>query len=179
MADWLVVVDAQRVFAQTDSPWFTPGFEAAADGARRLATVFGTRTVLTRFVPPPEPSGAWADYYERWRFALEPGAQPLWELVEPWTGASSVDFTTLSKWGPPLIAVVGEAPTLVLCGVSTDCCVLATALAAVDGGARVRVVADACAAEPALHRSALDVMSRRAPQLTLSSVEAELAAAAQ
>ena len=123
MADWLVVVDAQRVFAQPDSPWYTPGFEAAADGARRLATVFGPRTVLTRFVPPPEPAGAWADYYERWRFALEPGAQPLWALVEPWTGASSVDFTTLSKWGPPLIAVVGEAPTLVLCGVSTDCCV--------------------------------------------------------
>ena len=65
-----------------------------------------------------------------------------------------------------------------LCGVSTDCCVLATALAAIDAGAHVRVVADACAAEPALHRAALDLLARRSPQLRLSTVEAELAAAA-
>ncbi len=36
---------------------------------------------------------------------------------------------------------------MVLCGVSTDCCVLMTALAAVDDGVAVRVVADACAAK--------------------------------
>ena len=34
---------------------------------------------------------------------------------------------------------------LVLVGVSTDCCVLSTALAAADEGVSVRVVADACA----------------------------------
>jgi nicotinamidase-related amidase len=178
MGEHLVVVDAQRAFAEENSPWRTHRFEEAIAGARRLAQVFGARTILTRFVPPPEPAGAWVDYYERWRFAREPSADALWELVDPWTGAAAVDCPTLSKWGPALAAAAGEAPTLVLCGVSTDCCVLATALAAIDAGAHVRVVADACAAEPALHRAALDILGRRSPQLLLSSVEAELAAAA-
>jgi nicotinamidase-related amidase len=73
---------------------------------------------------------------------------------------------------------VGAEPDLVLCGLSTDCCVLATALAAIDAGARVRVVADACAAEPALHDAALAILRRRTPQLTLTTVADELSVAA-
>ena len=48
--------------------------------------------------------------------------------------------------GAELRALVGGGEA-VLCGVSTECCVLMTALAAVDDGAHVRVVADACAAK--------------------------------
>lgn len=175
MSEWLVVIDLQRAFGAPESPWHTPGFDAAAAGAQRLADAFAGRTVLTRFVPPRSPPGAWRDYYERWDFARAPAAAELWSLVEPWADAPALDFPTFSKWGPSLTTRVGEHPTLVLCGVSTDCCVLATALAAVDAGAHVRVVADACAAERALHNGALQIMDRRAPQLALSSVEAELA----
>ncbi len=61
-----------------------------------------------------------------------------------------------------------------MCGVSTDCCVLATALAAVDGGAHVRVVADACAAKSAeIHEQALQIMAARAPQLALVTTAGE------
>ena len=172
----LVIVDAQRAFVDADSPWCTAGAADALAGMRRLAQAFGERTVLTRFVPPAAPHGSWRDYYERWSFARDAG--PLWELVAPWTGADSVDVPTLSKWGPALAARVGAAPELVLCGISTDCCVLATALAAIDAGARVRVAADACAAEPGLHDAALAILRRRAPQLTVTTVAAELAAAA-
>ena len=72
---------------------------------------------------------------------------------------------------------MGTELDLVLCGLSTDCCVLATALGAIDAGARVRVVADACAAEPTLHDAALAILRRRAPQLTLTTVADELALA--
>jgi nicotinamidase-related amidase len=172
---WLVIVDAQRAFTEPQSPWCTPGADGALAGMRRLATAFGDRTVLTRFVPPAAPDGGWRDYYERWSFARDAG--PLWELVSPWTGADSVDVPTLSKWGPELMGRVGAEPDLTLCGLSTDCCVLATALAAIDAGARVRVVADACAAEPELHDAALAILRRRAPQLTLTTVADELSAA--
>jgi len=37
-----------------------------------------------------------------------------------------------SKWGPEPRRLTGLADAIVLCGVSTECCVLATALAAVD-----------------------------------------------
>ena len=164
----LVVIDAQRAFADPASPWCTPGIEAALAGMRRLAGAFAD-VVYTRFVPPAAPAGSWVDYYERWAFARD--ADPtVWDLVAPWTGEAAIDLPTLSKWGPELAA----HPELVVCGVSTDCCVLATALAAVDAGARVRVVADACAADPELHAAALAIMRRRGPQLRLSSVDAEL-----
>jgi len=57
---------------------------------------------------------------------------------------ATLDATTFGKWGPELAAAVGAGP-LVLAGVSTDCCVLSTALAAADAGMAVQVVADACA----------------------------------
>ena len=63
------------------------------------------------------------------------------------------------------------AGTIVLTGVSTDCCVLSTALAAADAGVAVRVVADACAgASEADHQRALDAMALYAPLITLTTV---------
>jgi nicotinamidase-related amidase len=83
-----------------------------------------------------------------------------------------------SKW-EALRGAIGADAAITLCGVSTDCCVLATALAAVDGGAEVRVVADACTAKTQeAHDRALALMAARAPQLALVSVAEELAAAA-
>jgi hypothetical protein len=61
-------------------------------------------------------------------------------------GATVIDAPTFSKWGPELAAVVPEGAEMVLTGVATDCCVLSTALGAVDGGRFVTVVSDACAA---------------------------------
>ena len=53
---------------------------------------------------------------------------------------------------------------MVLCGVSTDCCVLSTAVAAADAGVPVRVVGDACAGVSAeSHRATLDVLALYGP----------------
>ncbi len=63
-----------------------------------------------------------------------------------------------------------------LSGVSTDCCVLSTALAAADAGVAVQVVADACAGvSPADHQRALDAMALYAPLIELTTVDEVLA----
>ena len=50
-----------------------------------------------------------------------------------------------------------------------------TALAAVDDGAFVRVVADACGAKTQqVHEDALALLQTRAPQLTITSTADEL-----
>ena len=55
-------------------------------------------------------------------------------------------------------------------GVSTDCCVLSTALAGADAGARLTVVTDACAGSTAEnHAAALHVMGLYPPQITLKT----------
>jgi nicotinamidase-related amidase len=172
-ADRLVVIDMQHAFADDGSPWQTPGFDAAAANVLRLADAFGDRTIFTRFLPPSRAAGSWAGYYRKWQFARR--RNEIWDLVEPWHGRPTLDFSTFAKWDARMRAVVGRASAVVLCGVSTDCCVLATALAAVDGGAQVRVVADACAADPALHEIALRLLRQRDPQLTITMTEIELA----
>ncbi|WP_022881210.1 cysteine hydrolase family protein [Gryllotalpicola ginsengisoli] len=170
---WLVVIDAQNVFA-SGSPWASPDWEAAAGGVRRLVPAFGDRVAYTRYVAPAEPQGAWRPYFELWPFALVAEDDPLYAFapgIDP-GGHPVVTATTFGKWGAELQAATGGAGELVLAGVSTDCCVLSTALAAADDGVHVRVVTDACAgASLEDHRRALDAMALYAPLIELVTVD--------
>jgi nicotinamidase-related amidase len=165
----LVVVDMQHVFADPGSGWATPGFAAIVPTVAALARACSPDVTFTRFVAPARPEGAWRAYYTRWAFALQPPDARLWDVVpelallDSTVTGPTVDAPTFSKWGPELAERVGGA-TLVLAGVSTDCCVLSTAVAAADAGVPVRVVGDACAGvDEASHRKALDVLALYAP----------------
>ncbi|WP_432523039.1 cysteine hydrolase family protein [Kineococcus sp. SYSU DK006] len=174
---WLVLVDLQQVFGDPGSPWAAPGFEAAAAVCAQLLERFAPRVVLTRFVAPQQPRGAWVPYYEQFPFALVGGDDPLYALVDGFAGRDLPVLTrpTFGKWGPQLAELVGGAP-LVVGGVSTDCCVLSTVLAAADDGAAVTVVADACAgASEADHERALDAMRLYAPLVRVTTSTALLA----
>lgn len=149
----LAVIDMQRVFAEPDSPWVAPRFAEAAAGVRRLLPAFGDRVTFTRFLAPDKPVGAWRPYYEQWPFALQPPDAQLWELT------------------PEFAARVGPEGRLVLAGVSTDCCVLSTALAAADAGVEVLVASDACAgADDDSHTRALQVMDLYRPLVRVVTV---------
>ena len=171
---WLAVIDMQRVFAEPDSPWFVPRFGEAARHAAELVAAFRPRVTFTRFVAPAEPTGAWRRYYLQWPFALQPPDAGLYRLADPFAGESgpTLAATTFSKWTPELAAAVGDGP-LVLAGVSTDCCVLSTAVAAADAGVTVQVVAEACAGvDDASHAKALDILRLYAPLIEVTSVAA-------
>jgi nicotinamidase-related amidase len=172
-----MVIDLQPGFSDPASPWYTPALAEAAERIARLVTRFGERVLFTRFVPPDTVSGSWQSYYAKWDFAIEASSAWLWDLDPAFQGRLSIASHTFSKWVPEAKAHIGDNPTVVLCGVSTDCCVLMTALAAVDDGAHVRVVTDACAAKsPEIHERAIALMASRAPQLTLVTTDMELAA---
>jgi nicotinamidase-related amidase len=172
----LAVIDMQALFA-TGSVWAVPGFEGLMEPVSALARGFGDQVVFTRFVVPSVPEGSWVGYYRAWPQVTGPGAAHLADLVPPWAGQElrTLDKTTFSKWGPELAAMTGTGGELTVCGVSTDCCVLATVLAAVDAGAQVRVIADACAGlTTQAHEQALNLMAGFAPQVTVCSVNEEL-----
>ncbi len=177
----LAVIDMQEFFA-AGSPWAVPGFEDLIAPIGLLASGYGPRVVFTRFVIPAEPQGSWVGYYRAWPQVLAPEAAHLADLAQPWAsqGLDTLDKPTFSKWGPELESMLGPSRELTLCGVSTDCCVLATALAAVDAGAQVRVIGDACAGITAeAHEAALNLMGGFAPQVTFGSVAEELARLAE
>jgi nicotinamidase-related amidase len=166
----LVVVDLQQVFADPASGWFVPRFAEILHPIEELVTAYGPDVTFTRFVAPAEPAGAWQDYYRAWPFARQPPDAPLYALVEPFAGRPSLARPTFGKWDAELAARAGAE--LVVAGVSSDCCVIATVLAAADAGVRVRVVTDACAgATDESHRQALAIMGLYAPLVELVTVE--------
>ena len=173
VASTLVVIDMQHVFADRDSPWHAPRFHEVVTPIRDLAAAYAPRVVFTRFVAPAVPRGAWRRYYDLWPFALQPPESPIWELVPEFAGhpGAVIDAATFGKWGPDLAARLDGGP-MVLAGVSTDCCVLSTALAAADAGVQVKVVGQACAGiDDDSHDKALDIMRLYAPLVEVISFE--------
>lgn len=165
---WLVVIDMQRAFGDPASGWAAEGYDEVVPVVDGLVRRFGDRVVHTRFVRDPTETGQWRAYYDEWPGFRVPPDDPVWALLPPVSAdAIVVDEPTFSKWGPQLVDVVGDA-SLVMCGVATECCVLATALAAADAGRAVTVVGDACAGGTrAAHDQALALLALNAPLISV------------
>ena len=176
---WLVVIDPQNIFASPDSAWGSPFFAKAIPRIRALADAFGERVLVTRWMPTADRSTSWGEYFAAWPFADQPPTDPLFDLVPEAAGLSSrptLDLPTFGKWGAEMEQIVGHGASVVLAGVSTDCCVISTALAAADAGAHVTVAADACAGSTAdNHAAAITVMGLYPPQITMSTTAGVLA----
>ncbi len=144
----LVVIDMQSGFQASTSQWCVPRYDEVVPVIEALGASITGPTVFTRFIAnPQDQQGAWQAYYQRWDEMSLPEDAPEWDItmdVPP--GSETISKTTFSKWGPELAALVPAGAEMVLTGVATDCCVLSTALGAVDAGRYVTVVADACAA---------------------------------
>lgn len=169
---WLAVIDMQVIFGDPESAWRTPGFDDITPAVRRLIDAFGDRVVYTRFIAPANPEGAWVPYYGLWPFALDAGHLNEMAPAFPTGSSTVIDLPTFGKWGPDFEAAIGGSRELVLAGVSTDCCVLSTALGAADAGVHVRVAADACAGlSETDHQRALDTMALYAPLIEITSVD--------
>lgn len=177
---WLVVIDPQAIFAAPDSPWGSPFFTETMPRIRQLAASFGERVIVTRWMPTADRSTSWGDYFAAWPFADQPATDPLFALVPEASALSplpTLDLPTFGKWGAEIERIVGRGAHIVLAGVSTDCCVISTALAAADAGAHVTVATDACAGSTAEnHAAALQVMGLYPPQIILSDTATVLAA---
>jgi nicotinamidase-related amidase len=169
----LAVIDMQRVFGERGSPWLTPRFSEIVGPIRRLVAAFRPRVVFTRFVAPDVPTGAWRRYYDLWPFALQPPSARIYQLVDEFAGEGgpTLDATTFGKWGAQLSGMVGGG-RLMLAGVSTDCCVLSTALAAADDGVAVQVVGDACAGiDDQSHAKTLDILRLYSPLVEVVTLD--------
>jgi len=165
-------IDMQRIFAR-GAPWATPWMERVLPVISEIAGRFPERTVFTRFITPPRPTGMpgmWQRYYERWRETTREHVDPeLLELMSPLARlappAAVIDKTRYSAFAEPsLLSHLRDrdADGLVVTGSETDVCVLATVLGAVDLGYRVIVIRDAiCSSSDEGHDALLRVYHGR------------------
>lgn len=184
----LVVVDMQRVFAEP-TDWQVPSLRDIVPMVRRLTEHRPAAALFTRFVTPPSAEaapGRWRRYYERWPAVtldrmpasmLEVIAE-LMPLAQPGSICDKSTYSAFADGPLPALLKSRRVDTLVLAGVETDVCVLATALDAVDQGYRVVLAVDAVTSGlPASHRATLDVVVPRFdPQIEVATVDRVLTA---
>jgi nicotinamidase-related amidase len=183
-----VVVDMQRLFDE-DTGWRVPTLSSIVPPIARLIEHRPDRALYPRFITPSTleaANGAWQTYYRQWpqviRHRLPPG---IFDLIAPLARHAApeqqIDKEGFSAFSAPSFADrlrdLGAA-TLVLSGVETDVCVLATALDAVDRGFRVVVAVDAVTSfSPAGHRATLDHVLPRFEHMLDMAVSADILAA--
>lgn len=173
----LAVIDMQVAFREEESQWHVPRYDEAAEHVKELAAAFGDRVVWTRFVRDPAEPGAWSSYYDQWSMFRVEESSPWWDLtLERAAEHPVISLPTFSKWGAELARHADLDTPLVICGVATDCCVLSTALGAIDAGRSVIVVTDACAAvSEQAQEQTLQVLGLLSPMVTLTTTAALLA----
>ncbi len=183
-----VVVDMQRVFAEA-TDWRVPAIADVMPPILALVRAHPRQTVFTRFMTPAtveNATGDWQRFYARWRSVVRDhmGAA-MFDLMEPFAGlappAEVIDKATFSAFAShDFVASLSRrgVEILVLSGVETEVCVLATALDAVDRGIHVVVAADAVTSWSAAgHRAALDAIYPRFDQQIDIATVAEIMAA--
>jgi len=181
-------IDMQRMFEE-ETPWQAKWMSKISDQVTEVATRFASRTIFTRFQPPPSPDqmpGMWRSYYEKWPMMtatrMDPGLidliHPLQRLVPP---ARILDKRTYSPWvtgGLEKTLALESIGTVVVTGGETDVCVMATVLGAIDLGYKVIVLKDGVYSSlDETHDASLRLLGNRfSVQLELATVEEWLAA---
>lgn len=150
--DLLLVIDMQNAYTK-DGPWACPNMERAAD---RIVTLIDSgqfeQIIFTRFDTPQNPVGTWNDYNTINREINENAfLNDLIPQLKPYAKNYPVySKCTYSSMTVPEIqtavqACIKRGGSLVLTGVVSECCVLATAFRAIDMGCPVVYLTDACA----------------------------------
>jgi nicotinamidase-related amidase len=183
-----VVVDMQRVFAEA-TDWQVPAIGDVVAPILALVRAHPSQTLFTRFVTPAtveSARGDWQRFYARWRSVVGDRMDgAMFDVIEPLAAfvppAEVIDKSTYSSFadaGFTAALARRDVDTLLLSGVETDVCVLATALDAVDRGFRVVLAADAMTSLSAAgHRAALDaIYPRFDQQIEMATTTAILAA---
>ncbi len=167
-----VVVDMQDLFAAR-TVWHTPSMPVIIPAILRLVTHCSERTIFTRFMTPrtaDETSGAWRTYYRRWTHVttshMDPAMLDVMSEFRPFIPpARVIDKTTYSAFESDLFVSLLDTMacrTLIMTGVETDVCVLATVMTAVDRGYRVIIAEDAVtSSNDDAARAMLDLVYRR------------------
>jgi nicotinamidase-related amidase len=168
--EWLLVIDMQRVFAEPASPWVVSQFDEVLAPIETLIAAYAGRVIATRYISPQPPVGAWEGYFEKFASLLLPAEDKVWDLMLAEHLSYRIETrATFGKWDSRVAALLGSDAPIAVCGVATECCVLATVLAAIDDGRSVRVVADACAGSTRLiHEQTLSLMSTFEPLVQIT-----------
>ncbi|PAU75167.1 cysteine hydrolase family protein [Halomonas salipaludis] len=190
----VLCIDMQRLFLEPGE-WYGADGVAILPQVERLVAARSVQTLFTRFITASSPEsaqGCWKRYYRHWHrvtqveagtdmLELHPSLVPYARVGQVFDkrGHNAFEAPVVGPQGPTFREYIRKLapPALIVCGIETDVCVLATVLSAVDLGYRVIIARDAVASsDPSAHRACLElVYPRFDQQIELASTEAILA----
>ncbi len=144
--DLLLIIDMQNVYLP-GNPWACRKTEEAADQIIRLiSSGKAWQTIFTIFTAPSSPTGIWKQYNLENREINE--NEYLNEIIAPLKPYSQrypvMEKSVYSSYAiPELRKLADEADHILMTGVVAECCVLFTALSAIDAGHKVYYLKDA------------------------------------
>ena len=178
MNDLFLFVDFQKVF-ELNEEWKIPDIKGclarAKIACKEVEKVRNITKIVTRYMPPNllhlrDKDDAWVKYFKKYSTVPKRSGDILYELIDyipcDWVWESS----EFSKWKHT--SQCNYPFNVFITGVSTECCILSTALSAVDAGATVYVISDACAAgNKEDHNLGLELLSRFDPNVQIIKTE--------
>ena len=171
----LLFIDFQNVFCSdsgnsSDGIWPVPDIQNALKEALLFQRTNEFRMcIATKYIPPDPIKGAWIEYFKKYPKYVKDKSSDCYELLPNVPTDIVVCVPKFGKWSEieqehDLTGITD----IYICGVSTDCCVLSTAISAIDAGYYVHVVANACAASTEEdHQRALELMKIFEPNLSI------------
>jgi len=183
--DYFICIDIQRLFLEPGD-WYCPEGLSILPNCVSLAKASTDRCLFTRFITPHAPAdakGQWRDYYHHWQSVTQSVAgkemmelhaqiQPLADPSQTFDKPTYDVFKNLS-----FVNTVqsSTARNLIIFGIETDVCVMASVLSAVDLGFCVVVVTDATASsDMRSHQVCLDLVYPRFDQQIILATTAEI-----
>ncbi len=150
--DLLLVVDFQNVYLP-GREWGCPGMpEALKNTIRLLNDENAPDYILTKYIAPTDPVGRWKDYNEAFRDINETPflAEFPEELAAYAVKEKVVEKSTFSSMkSEQVLAALEGKKSIVLTGVTAECCVLSTMMDAIDMGYEVVYLYDCIAGQSA------------------------------
>lgn len=165
MREVLVVVDMQRAYE--DGPWKVLNMRGIERNILQMIP-WASEVIFTRHVPDAQPKGTWKTYNAKWGYVEEdPRNGELVPSLAP-AARQCIEKSTYSAFGSQAFRQLIEgADRLIVTGIQTECCVLATILDAVDAGIEVMYVRDACSGKnEGLERATEEILKRLSIHVT-------------
>lgn len=144
--DLLLVIDMQNVYLP-GNPWGCRDTENAAKQIIRLIeSGKPQQTIFTVFTPPVSPTGVWKQYnLENKEINENAYMNEIIPSLKPYSEKYPVmEKSVYSSYAiPELKEMADKADHILITGVVAECCVLFTALSAIDAGHKVYYLKDA------------------------------------
>jgi nicotinamidase-related amidase len=181
-----IVVDMQELF-RSHSEWGTQALTDIIPAIQHLLAARPDNAYFSRYVPPQNAGqavGAWKRYYRRWSSVtldeVDPVLMDIVAELRPWAKrvGDKPGYSALANADLRRAALEQSGHCIILTGVETDVCVLATVIDAMEAGLRVILALDAMtSSSPACHAKALDILHDRFDeQIEVANVDQILAA---